>query len=114
MDLRTVRLAPCYDVVATRVYKTDINEMSLSINGKLKMDEVTRADFELEVKSCGLGTKPAMKIFDEVQNGLLEALKESAGELEEKDFAQAGEIADKIKRRGVIHHDNRNKLTFFT
>ena len=70
------------------------------------MDEVTRADFELEVKSIGLGTKPAMKIFDEVKNGLLEALKESAEELEEKGFAQAGEIADKIKRRGVIHHDN--------
>ena len=111
-DLRTVRLAPCYDVVATRVYKNDINEMSLSINEKLNMDDVTRADFELEAKSCGLGTKPAMKIFDEVQNGLLEALKESAGELEEKGFIQAGEIADKIKRRGVIHHDNRNKQTF--
>ena len=103
-----MRLAPCYDVVAARGYKNDINEMSLSINGKLNMDEVTRADFELEAKSCGLGTKPAMKIFDEVQNGLLEALKESAGELEEKGFAQAGEIGDKIKRRGVIHHDNRN------
>ena len=97
-DLRTVRLAPCYDVVATRVYKNDINEMSLSINGKLNMDEVTRADFELESKSCGLGTKPAMKIFDEVQNGLLEALKKSAGELEEKGFAQAGELADKIEK----------------
>ena len=97
-DLRTVRLAPCYDVVATRVYKNDINEMSLSINGKLNMDEVTRADFELESKSCGLGTKPAMKIFDEVQNGLLEALKKSVGELEEKGFAQAGEIADRIEK----------------
>lgn len=97
-DLRTVRLAPCYDVVATRVYKNDINEMSLSINGKLNMDEVTRADFELEAKSCRLGTKPAMKIFDEVQNGLLEALKKSAGELEEKGFAQAGEIADRIEK----------------
>ena len=50
-----------------------------------------------------------MKIFDEVQNGFLEALKESARELEEKGFAQAGDIADKIERRGVIHHDNRNK-----
>ena len=97
-DLRTVRLAPCYDVVATRVYKNDINEMSLSINGKLNIDEVSRADFELEAKSCGLGTKPAMKIFDEVQNGLLEALKKSAGELEEKGFAQAGEIADRIEK----------------
>ena len=90
-------------------YKNDINEMSLSINGKLKMDEVTRADFELEAKTCGLGTKPAMKIFDEVQNGLLEALKESAGELEGKGFVQADDIANKIERRGVIHHDNRNK-----
>lgn len=98
-DLRTLRLAPCYDVVATRVYKNDINEMSLSINGKLNMDEVTRADFELEAKSVGLGTKPAMKIFDDVQNGLLEALKKSAGELEEKGFAQAGEIAEKIEKK---------------
>ena len=97
-DLRTVRLAPCYDVVATRVYKNDINEMSLSINGKLNMDEVTRADFELEAKSIGLGTKPAMKIYEEVQNGLVDALKESAEELEEKGFAQAGEIADKIEK----------------
>ncbi|MBQ0051868.1 MAG: HipA domain-containing protein [Treponema sp.] len=97
-DLRTVRLAPCYDVVATCVYKNDINEMSLSINGKLNMDEVTRSDFELEAKSIGLGTKPAMKIFDEIQDGLLEALKKSAGELEEKGFAQASEIAEKIEK----------------
>ena len=47
--------------------------------------------------------------FDEIHNGLLDALKESARELEEKGFARAGELADKIKRRGVIHHDNRNK-----
>ncbi len=84
--------------------------MSLSINGKLKMDEVTRADFELEVKSCGLGTKPAMKIFDEVQNGLLEALKESAGELEEKGFARAGDIADKIEK-GIMKC--KEKLSLF-
>lgn len=38
-----------------------------------------------------------MKIFDEVQNGLLEALKECAGELGEKGIAQAGEITDKIE-----------------
>lgn len=50
-----------------------------------------------------------MKIFDEVQNGLLEALKKSARELEEKGFSQAGEIADKIVRRGIIHNENRNK-----
>lgn len=97
-DLRTIRLAPCYDVISTKVYKNDINEMSLSINDKLNMDEVTRADFELEAKSVGLGTKFAMNIFDEVQNGLLEALKASVRELEDKGFIQASEIADKIAK----------------
>lgn len=97
-DLRTIRLAPCYDVISTKVYKNDINEMSLSINEKLNMDEVTRADFKFEAKSVGLGTKFAMKIFDEVQNGLQEALKASVSELEEKGFAQASEIADKITK----------------
>lgn len=96
-ELQTVRLAPCYDVVSTRIYKSDIHEMSLSINGKINMDEVTRADFELEAKSVGLGPRLAMKIFDEVQNGLPDALKASAGELEEKGFARAGEIAAKIE-----------------
>jgi len=95
-DLRTLRLAPCYDVVATRIYKNDLREMSLSINGKLNMDEVTRADFELEAKSIGLGTKIAMNIYDEIQKELPEALKTSAGELEQKGFVQAVEIADKI------------------
>ena len=37
--------------------------------------------------------------FDEIHNGLLDALKESAGELEEKGFDQADDIADKIERR---------------
>lgn len=97
-DLKTLQLAPCYDVVATRIYKNDINEMSLSINGKLNMNEVTKADFELEAKSVGLGAKIALNIFDEVQNGLPEALKASVGELEEKGFAHAGEIANKIEK----------------
>ena len=87
----------------TQGYISEITGLSVSFssdleNGKLNMEEVTRADFELEAKSVSLGTKPAMKIFDEVQNRLLEALKKSAGELEEKGFAQAGEIADKIEK----------------
>jgi len=97
-DLRTLRLAPCYDVVATRIYKNDLKEMSLSINGKLNMDEVSKADFELEAKSVGLGTKLAMNIFDEVQEKLPAALKNSAEELKQKGFIHAGEIAEKIEK----------------
>jgi len=103
-DLRTLRLAPCYDVVATRIYKNDLKEMSLSINGKLNMDEVTRADFELEAKAVGLGTKIAMNIFDEIQKEFLAALKASAGELERKGFVHAGEIAEKIEKGFNTHN----------
>lgn len=53
---------------------------------------------KLEAKSVGLGTKPAMKIFDEVQNRLCEALMASSRELKENGFAQADEIAEKIEK----------------
>ena len=95
-DLHTVRLAPCYDVVSSRVYKNGLIEMSLSLNGKLNIDEVTRADFEAEAKSIGLGSKLAMNIFDEVQSGLKGALMESAEELNTLGFSKAKEIAEKI------------------
>ena len=69
-DLHTVRLAPCYDVVSTKIYENSTNEMSLSINGKLNIEEITRADFEAEAKTVGLGANVAMRIYDEVADGL--------------------------------------------
>lgn len=95
-DLRTVRLAPCYDVISTKVYKNDLKEMSLSINGQLNRNEITREDFLAEAKLISLGAKIAMNIFDEVQDNFETALLDSVKELEVIGFIDAGNIASKI------------------
>lgn len=95
-DLRTVRLAPCYDIISTRFYKNNLNEMSLSINGKLNINDITREDFELEAKSIGLGSKIALRIFDEIQDGFEQAVKDAALELKQAGFSEAVKIAEKI------------------
>lgn len=95
-DLHTVRLAPCYDVISTRVYGAGNREMSLSINGKINSEEVTRSDFEAEAKKVGLGSKIAMRIYDEICSRFEKALYESVHDLEKTGFTEARKIADKI------------------
>ncbi len=95
-DLSSIRLAPFYDVVCTRLYENSRDEMSVSINGKLNINQITRNDFENEAKNCGLGSKPAMKIYDELHTGIKKTLLDSADELSKKGFTEAKSMAKKI------------------
>lgn len=96
-DLNGVRLAPCYDVISTKIYNNSTTEMSLSINGKYNINEISKPDFEAEAKNVGLGKKLAMNIFDEVQSNFELALNAAADELEKSGFVEAKKIAKKIK-----------------
>ena len=95
-DLASVRLAPCYDVICTRLYEGCTDDMSLSINGKLNINQISRSDFEAEAKNCGLGSKIAMKIYDELEGRFEKALKDSATELTEQGFSDAKNMAEQI------------------
>ena len=95
-DLSSIRLAPFYDVVCTKIYESSTDEMSVSINGKQNINQITRDDLEQEAKNCGLGPKVAMKIYDEVYNGIQKALLDSADELSKIGFTEAQAIAEKI------------------
>jgi serine/threonine-protein kinase HipA len=95
-DLSSVRLAPFYDVVCTKIYESSTDEMSVSINGKQNINQITRDDLEQEAKNCGLGSKAAMKIYDELYNGIQKALLDSADELSKTGFSEAYSMAEKI------------------
>ena len=101
-DLSSVRLAPFYDVVCTRVYESSSDEMSVSINGKQNINLVTREDLEQEAKTCGLGSKIAMKIYDELHDGIKKALLDSAEELSRSGFTEAQSMAEKILGKILI------------
>ena len=95
-DLSAIRLVPFYDVICTKVYESSTDEMSVSINGRQNVNQITREDLEQEAKNCGLGSKAAMKIYDEVLNGIQKALLDSADELSRAGFTEAQPMAEKI------------------
>ena len=95
-NLSSIRLAPFYDVVCTKVYESSTDEMSVSINGKQNINQITRDDLEQEAKNCGLGPIAAMKIYDELHNGIKKALLASAEELSQSGFTETQPIAKKI------------------
>ena len=95
-DLSSIRLAPFYDVVCTKIYESSTDEMSVSINGRQNINQITREDLEQEAKNCGLGSKIAMKIYDELHNGIQKALLDSADELSKTGFSEAHSMAEKI------------------
>ena len=95
-DLRNIRLAPLYDVISTVVYDGSTREMSVSIDGKYSIDEITRESFANQAEKVHLGKKAAMKRFDRLQNGFEKALNEAAYELKEEGFMNAETIRDAV------------------
>jgi serine/threonine-protein kinase HipA len=98
-DLGTVRLAPAYDLVSTAVYESSSDDMALAIGGEYNLHKITRKSFEEEAKKVGLGTKLAMKHFDEMAEAFPAALSKAKDEAESMGLPGAAEIADLILRR---------------
>ena len=45
-DLKSVRLAPAYDIISTMIYESSTENMALSINGVCNINEISRESFE--------------------------------------------------------------------
>lgn len=103
-DLKTLRLAPAYDIVSTVVYESSTEEMGMSINGIYNIHKITREDFEKEAKKIGLGKKPAMTAFDQMATAFVSALESARNELTKQGFYQANDIYEVIIQSGGIRH----------
>ena len=95
-DLKKIRLAPLYDVISTVVYDGSTRDMSVSIDGKYSIDEITRESFANQAEKVHLGKRAAMNRFDRLQNGFEKALNEAAYELKEEGFRNAEMIRDAV------------------
>ena len=102
-NLRTVRLAPAYDILSTVIYESSTRDMGFSIGGELCIDKITRNHFKAAAKECGLGEKMAMTRFDKLANGFEEALSNSAYELANREIFATLNLRERIlKQRGGI------------
>jgi len=98
--LNVVRLAPAYDIVSTAVYDSSTRDMSMSVDGKYSLDEITKRSFINEAEIIGLGKGVAEDRLDRMCNGFEKAVSEAAYELKAEGFFQAGEIKEKIIKNG--------------
>ena len=99
-DLRSIRLAPAYDLVSTTVYESSTREMSFYIGNDLLIDEITETSFREAATEIHIGERFASRRYNYICNHFREALRETAAELQEAGFSKAKEIEEKILHTG--------------
>lgn len=97
-DMKSIRLAPAYDIVSTVIYESSTENMALSINGINNINEITREAFEKAAAQIGIGTKMAMKRFDTMADGFSDAVNRAKSELKQQGFEQVEQISEQIKK----------------
>ena len=98
-DLKTKRLAPIYDLVATRVYKTT-SDMSFFIGGELDIEKINRMSFSKAAGEIGISEKMVLSILDDMAENLEYALATAADELADLGYEQAITLRKKIIKSG--------------
>ena len=98
-DLKSKRLAPAYDLVATRVYRTT-SDMSFYIGDELNISKINRSKFEMAASEIGLSKNLVLNNFDDVANKLEKAMVDAAEKLAEKGFENAIALKDEILKSG--------------
>ena len=99
-DMKSIRLAPVYDIVSTCVYKESSRQMAIGIGGMFDIDRITRKEFEMAAEDAGLGKRMAMDRFNRMADKFESTLKEQAAALSEMGFEESGSIFDKILQSG--------------
>lgn len=102
-DLKTLRLAPAYDLVSTTTYEASTRDMAFYIGGQHEIDQISADTFRRAAAEIGLGEKMAMKYFEEMGNSFETALAESARRLTDMGFQKASAIRERILQTGGIH-----------
>ena len=101
-DMKSVRLAPAYDLVSTTVYEQSTREMAFYIGGDLLIDHITRESFRKAALEIGISKRIAEERFDWMRDRFISGLTQSAEILSDSGYPIAAAIRDKILRTGGI------------
>ena len=98
-NLKSVRLAPAYDIVATRVYNMT-PEMSFYIAGETDIRKIKRDHFRRSADEFGMSEKLVLKTFDELLDSFETSVKTAADQLNQLGFQDAKKMAKQIITSG--------------
>lgn len=103
-SLKSIRLAPAYDIVSTTVYEQSTRDMAFSIGGVYTIDAIGRESFKRAARDVGLGERMAMRRFDDMCERFREALREATEELVAAGYPKAGEMKERILQSGGVRN----------
>lgn len=99
-DMKTVRLAPAYDLVSTAVYPSCTRDMAFSIGGMLSLDTINLDSFRKAAEDAGIGAAFALKRLNRLCNVFEDALSKAANRLSDLSLPGADELSTKILLSG--------------
>lgn len=94
-DLRSLRLAPAYDIIHTG-YEGLSQNLAFAIGGVTALEEITRDSFRLAAKDVGLGERMALARLDALVSRFPSALSAAADELHRQGVPSAPAWRDNI------------------
>ena len=101
-DMKTLRLAPAYDLVSTIVYEQSTRDMAFYVGGEIQLDKITRNSFQCAAKGIGISERIAMERFDSLKERFIPALKDASEQLCDTGYPRASALGQKILISGGI------------
>jgi len=101
-NLKSIRLAPAYDIVSTMLYDSSTEDMAMSIGGIYNINDIDRKAFEREALNVGLGKNMALKHFDKMVAGFCDAIDKASFTLMSQGFEYVDVIKQEILQKGGI------------
>ena len=103
-DLRSISLAPAYDIVSTAIYEGSSREMAIGIGGERVIDNIGEKHFIDAASEIGLSKKIAMGRFDKIANEFESAINEACKRMENEGYQDVRKIKEMILRKGGFGH----------
>ena len=95
-DLKSISLAPSYDILSTVVYREGTAEMSVAVAGETDWRRISRETFINASADMGISPRIIRREYDRLSSGFADALYDSAQELMAQGLRHCGELAEKI------------------
>ena len=96
--LRSLRLAPAYDIISTVVYDNHSSQMAFSIGGESDWGSIGREHFERAADEAGLNRKIMLARLDSMSGRFDDALRQASTELAGAGYTEVTAIADLIRQ----------------
>ncbi|MBQ8118525.1 MAG: HipA domain-containing protein [Lachnospiraceae bacterium] len=94
--MESISLAPAYDMISTVIYESTTKDMAFHIGGIRDLESIDEDRFRSLASDVGIGEKIAMSNYHRILDQFEQAIRESAKELQEIGFENAGSIAERI------------------